>query len=316
MPRAIVTGATGMLAIATINLLTKEGYDVVAVARPNSRRIDNIPSGDNITVAEVGLEDIETLPDVLAVSGITEADLFFHFAWDGTYGDNRNNMDLQLKNIESSVKAVRAAAALKCSSFMGAGSQAEYGRVMDGTKLSDKTPCNPENGYGIAKLCASQMTRIEAHKLGIKHIWVRILSTFGQFDGAHTMVMSGIGKMLDGQKASYTKGEQMWDYLYCKDAAKAFFLSATKGVDGSVYTIGSGKVRPLADYIKAIRDAINPSLEIGFGEVDYYPGQVMYLCADTTKLREDTGFEPEYEFEDAIQEVVEWYKDSIYNKDV
>lgn len=314
MPRAIVTGSTGMLAIATINLLLKEGYEVVAVARPNSKRLDNIPSSDRVVVAEVALDELETLPEALLSVGIDSADLFFHFAWDGTFGDNRNNMDLQLINIEASLKAVRVAASLKCSSFMGAGSQAEYGRVMDGTKLSGNTPCNPENGYGIAKLTASEMTRIEAKKLGIKHIWVRILSTFGQFDGAHTMVMSGIGKMLDGEKASYTKGEQMWDYLYCKDAARAFYLAATKGVDGSVYPVGSGKVRPLSDYIKAIRNAINPDLPIGFGEVEYYPGQVMYLCADIDKLKEDTGFEPEYTFEDAIVEVVDWYKENIYKK--
>ncbi len=314
MPRAIVTGATGMLAIATINLLLNEGYDVVAVARPDSKRLSNIPADDRVVVAEVSLDELETLPEALLTVGIDEADLFFHFAWDGTYGDNRNNMELQLKNIEASVKAVRAAAALKCKSFLGAGSQAEYGRVPDGTKLSGDTPCKPENGYGIAKLCASRMSYVEAQKFGIKHIWVRILSTFGQYDGAHTMVMSGIGKMLDGQKASYTKGEQMWDYLYCKDAAKAFYLAATKGINGSVYPVGSGKVRPLSDYIKAIRNAINKDLPIGFGEVDYYPGQVMYLCADIDKLKEDTGFCPEYEFEDAIEEVVSWYKENIYKK--
>ena len=55
-------------------------------------------------------------------------------------------------------------------------------------------------------------------------------------------------------------------------------------------------------------DAIDPSLDIGFGEVDYYPGQVMYLCADISALTEDTGFVPEYDFETGIKETVEWYK--------
>ena len=100
----------------------------------------------------------------------------------------------------------------------------------------------------------------------------------------------------------------MWDYLYSKDAAKAFYLAATKGRDGAVYPIGSGTVRPLADYIKSIRDAVDPSLPIGFGEIDYYPGQVMYLCADTESLKADTGFEPDYTFEEGIAETVEWYR--------
>ena len=66
--------------------------------------------------------------------------------------------------------------------------------------------------------------------------------------------------MLDGKRASYTRGEQLWDYLYRKDAAKAFVLAAQRGKDGRVYPVGSGMVRPLSDYIKDIRDAVNPEL--------------------------------------------------------
>ena len=308
MKRAIVTGATGMLAIALTNLLVSEGYDVIAVIRPGSSRAGNVPVSENVTVVELDMDEIGTLPEVLKASGIEEAELFFHFAWDGTHGDSRNDMDIQIKNVRYSVEAVRAAAKIGCKAFMGAGSQAEYGRVKDGTKLAGDTPCFPENGYGIGKLAAGQMTRVEAKKFGMKHVWVRILSTYGAYDGMHTMVMSGIGTMLDGKKASYTKGEQMWDYLYCKDAAKAFYLALTKGVDGKVYPVGSGTVRPLSEYITAIRDASNPSVDIGFGEVDYYPGQVMYLCADIDELTKDTGFVPDYTFEEGIKETVEWYK--------
>ncbi len=305
--RAIVTGATGMLGLATINVLLNEGYEVIAVIRPGSSRADNLPADDRIVRVELGLDDIEELKSHLAPLSKDSAELFFHFAWDGTHGDSRNDVDMQMRNVRNAVAAVRAAASVGCGTFMGAGSQAEYGRVPEGTKLSGDTPVNPENGYGAGKLAACHMTRIEAGKLGIKHNWVRILSTYGPFDGMHTMVMSGIGKMLRGEKASYTKGEQLWDYLYCKDAARAFYLVATKGRSNVVYTIGSGEVRPLADYIRAIRDAIDPALDIGFGEVDYYPGQVMYLCADISGLKEDTGFVPEYTFEKGIKETVDWY---------
>lgn len=311
MNRAIVTGSTGMLAVATIGYLLKEDYEVVAIARPGSSRLMNIPDDDRVTVVELDLNDIITLPEVLSASGIEEADMFFHFSWDGTHGASRDDMELQLSNIKASLDAVRAAAALKCKVFLGAGSQAECGILKDGVKVAPDTPCFPVNGYGIGKLCSGQMTRVLANKLGIRHVWCRILSVYGPYDGAHTMVMSGIGIMLEGKKASYTKAEQMWDYLYCKDAAKAFFLAASKGRDGAVYPIGSGKVRPLSEYITAIRDAINPDLPIGFGEIEYYPGQVMYLCADTSALEADTGFTPDYSFEQGIAETVEWYREEF-----
>lgn len=297
-----------MLGAATVRVLVQEGYEVVAVARPGSSRLSNIPADDKVSIVELGLEDIGSLPDVLKQTGAEDSDMFFHFAWDGTHGDSRNDTDIQLSNIRSSIEAVRAAAALKCSVFLGAGSQAEYGRVPSGTKLSGDTPCFPENGYGAGKLCAGQMTRIEARKYGMRHIWCRILSVYGPYDGDHTMVMSMIRAMIDGRKASCTKGEQLWDYLYCDDAARAFYLAALKGRDGAVYPVGSGTVRQLSEYIGDIRDAIDPVLPIGFGEVDYYPGQVMYLCADISGLSSDTGFKPGISFDEGIRRTVEWYR--------
>ena len=132
----------------------------------------------------------------------------------------------------------------------------------------------------MAKLCAGQMTRIQCEKLGIRHIWTRILSVYGPYDGSATMVMSTIGKLLIGEKPSCTKGEQMWDYLYSKDAGKAFYLLGEKGINGKVYCIGGGEARPLKDYIEDIRNAVNPEAEIGFGEVAYGPGYVL-VCRYT-----------------------------------
>ena len=309
MKRAVITGCTGMLGLALIRKLLNEGYEVVAVVRPDSARSENIPEDDRITKVELALDEIDKLPSVLDLFDINEAEMFFHFAWGGTSGASRNDMDLQNKNIEAALKAVDAAHELGCKVFLGAGSQAEYGRVPEGTKLAGSTPCNPENGYGIAKYAAGKMTRIKAQSFGMKHIWVRILSTYGEFDGVHTMVMSLIRAFSEGKRAACTKGEQMWDYLYCDDAADAFFLAATKGVDGKVYPVGSGQVRPLADYIKDIRDVTAPSLDIGFGEVDYYPGQVMYLCADLTELQNDTGFAPKTEFKVGVEKTYAWYKE-------
>ena len=142
----------------------------------------------------------------------------------------------------------------------------------------------------------------------IIHIWTRILSVYGPYDRSATMVMSTIGKLLRGEKPSCTKGEQMWDYLYSKDAGKAFYLLGEKGVNGRVYCIGGGEARPLKEYIEDIRNAVNPEAEIGFGEVAYGPRQVMYLCADIQDLVKDTGFAPDYKFSEGIAETVEWCK--------
>ena len=294
-----------MLALALIRKLVSEDYRVIAVARPNSRRINNVPKSELIKVVECDLADMATLPEKIG----EKCDLFFHFAWDATYGAARNNMALQTDNIKATVEAAEAAKALGCSVFLGAGSQAEYGRCE--ARMTPTTPTRPETGYGIAKLCAGSMSRVICQSAGMKHVWCRIFSTYGPYDGEQTMVMSGILKMLKGERPSYTKGEQLWDYLYCDDAAEAFFLAATKGKSGSVYCVASGATAYLKDYILAIRDAIDPKIEVGIGEIDYYENQVMYLSGDVSSLTADTGFTPKYTFEKGIKETVEWVRSKL-----
>ena len=109
-----------------------------------------------------------------------------------------------------------------------------------------------------------------------------------------------------GETPAFTKGEQQWDYLYSGDAAKALLLLGEKGHDGGVYCLGSGKARPLADYIGMIRDAIDPRLSVALGAVPYAPGQVMYLCADISDLEKDTGFAPRVTFAEGIEKTVDW----------
>ena len=129
------------------------------------------------------------------------------------------------------------------------------------------------------------------------------------------MVMSGIYAMLKGERPKYTKGEQMWDYLHCDDAARAFRLAAEKGRDGAVYCVGSGHVRPLREYIEIIGRYTNPDMELLFGEVPYYDKQVMYLCADISELTADTGFVPEISFEQGIKQTVKWCKDQMQKQE-
>ena len=103
-----------------------------------------------------------------------------------------------------------------------------------------------------------------------------------------------------------TAGEQLWDYIYCEDAARAFFLLGEKGQDGATYCIGSGEARPLKEYMYLLRDAVDPALPLGLGKLPYGEWQVMYLCADIARLRKDTGFVPEVSVEEGIRRTVEW----------
>lgn len=300
---AVVTGPTGAIGIALCEKLLRENVTVYAVCRPGSSRIKDLPKAAALHVVECDAKELATLPQKM--EGVS-VDAFFHFAWAHTIGQGRNDMPAQIENIQSTIDAVRAAKALGCQVFLGAGSQAEYGRV-EGLLKSD-TPAFPENGYGMAKLCAGQMSRVEAKALDIDHVWVRILSVYGPHDGPMTMISGTIRKLLAGERPALTAGIQRWDYLYAGDAADAFYLAACHGRNGAVYPLGSGQALPLKDYIIQMRDAIDPALPLGLGEVPYGPLQVMHLQADISALQADTGFAPKTPFAEGIRKTIDWVK--------
>lgn len=298
MKRAIVTGATGAIGTALIQNLVEHGIEVLVLVRPESDRKNRIPSNPLISVLECGMENYAAIQNTTE----KEYDVFYHFAWAGTAGDGRNDMYLQNENVKYALDAVGAAKRFGCKRFVGAGSQAEYGRV-EGV-LRSNTPTFPETGYGIAKLCAGQMTREYAYQLGMEHIWTRILSVYGPNDGAQSMVMSAINKLQNGEVPKFTKGEQMWDYLYSEDAAAAFRLIGEKGIDGKVYVLGSGEAKPLAEYIEDIRYVVNPKGKIEMGAIPYAPRQVMFLKADTTQLESDVNWKANTDFRDGIKRIL------------
>lgn len=297
MKSAVITGATGAIGTALINELTSRGVRVLVLTREDSPRNSIIPQSPLVEVRYCSLEELHDF------EAEGEYEVFYHLAWAGTFGSARNDLYLQNKNVEYALDAVAAAKRLGCHIFIGAGSQAEYGRV-EGI-LKPDTPAFPENGYGYGKLCAGQMTRDLAHNLGLRHIWVRILSVYGPNDGGGSMVMSALKKLRDGEIPEFTKGEQKWDYLYSGDAAEAFTLLGEKGADGKVYVLGSGNARPLAEYIEELRRTAAPNGKVNLGTVPYGEKQVMFLCADISELQRDTGWKPTTDFADGIRRIIE-----------
>ena len=296
---AVITGATGMIGSELIRQMADNQIQVYAVVRPNIKKICNIINSSKVKIIDCDLHELDKLPVL-----IDHADVFYHFAWEGCFGESRNDIKLQEQNVSAAITAVKAAEKMGCRKFVGAGSQAEFGRVEG--KLNDNLPKKPTTGYGIAKHAAQLMTKFYCKQLGIEYNWARILSCYGIGDNDYTMVMSAIIAMLKGEHMAFTKGEQIWDYIFSEDCARAFYLIGISGVDGKVYTIGSGKTQALKDYIYQIRDAVDSNIDVGIGEMEYYPNQVMHLEADISELTKDTGFKPNVSFKEGIKKTIAW----------
>lgn len=298
---AALTGATGAIGRALINELLKNGIRVLVFARESERARELERLG--ITVVYTDLSELEN------IHLSEQYDAFFHLGWNGTRGEDRLNEQLQKKNVEYTLSAVRLAKRLGCKSFVGVGSQAEYGRVESGVKLSPETETNPDTFYGSEKLNAMQEARKLCGELGIKFCWCRVLSTYGIGDNPNNLIMYLINQCISGGECNLTPCEHKWDYLFTEDLARGLLLISKRGVNGEIYVIGSGTARDMKEYVNAVYDAVgNKDAKLNFGAIDYYPNQVMYLCADISKLVIDTGFAPEIPFEEGIKKTVDYYK--------
>lgn len=299
--KVVITGATGMIGIALVNKLISQDIECLLLVKKEFIKENTLPNSPLCKIIECDLASLSSFE-----TNETNCDAFIHLGWMATIGDGRNNSELQESNIKMTLDAVRLAHKMGCKVFMGAGSQAEYGPKDE--KLTATLACNPESGYGIAKFAAGKLSRILANQLGMRHSWARILSIYGPNDNPKTLISYVINSFLNNEKPILTKCEQDWDYLFVEDCAKALICIAEKGKNGKVYPIGSGTTRKLREYVEVIYKIINPSVSIGFGEKDYPQFQPMYLCADISDLKNDTGFELDYSFEKGIEKTIEYFR--------
>lgn len=319
MKKIIITGPTGAIGRALVSSAVNAGYKVLAIVHRNSNRISELKSIKNCQVLHLNLNEYHSGLDEISKNGFdtTGYDYFFHLAWMSSFGNGRDDLHLQLKNVSFSLEAVELAKELGCSAFIGAGSQAEYGRTTQ--KLSPETPAFPETGYGTAKLCAGQMTRLACEQSNLRHIWCRILSVYGPYDREQTLISTAIRKMQRDEETEFTPCEQMWDYVYSDDAAKAILTAAEKGEHGNNFVIGSGEIHPLHEYIETIAKLTGYTKKIGFGKRPYNDKQVMFLQADIDNLKQ-IGFSPKISFEEGIKETIRWQnnkqKESDQFKDI
>lgn len=301
MKKIVVTGATSMLGLATINEAISQNVEVLAIIRSGSKKINRLPKSNLINVLESNIDQIEKV-DVSSLDKNYE--IFYHFAWGNTDKTTRNDPVLHEKNIKYALDAVELAKKLGCKKFIGAGSQAEYGRFEG--KLTALTPINPDIAYGMAKYAAGRLTNLRCKELSIEHIWVRILSVYGICDNPFTMISYAINEILAGREPEFTKCEQKWDYLFSEDAGRAFYLIGEKGKSNKTYCLGSGIARPLADYVKTINKLLDKPENTGIGKRGYAPNQVMHLEADISELTADTGFIPSISFEEGLKKTIAW----------
>lgn len=306
MPRTLVTGASGFVGSAVVRQMLARGWPTAALVRNPDRAVRLRPYRDRVTMVQGDLTALERCEEAIAAFQPTA---IVHIGWDGVLGAARNDIG-QVDNVPSSLELMRLASRCGVRHFVGFGSQAEYGPCQN--RIDETQPTHPTTVYGAAKLATYHLLERMAGVSGIGFAWMRLFSSYGPGDDPSWMISYLCRTLLDGQRPSLTAAEQLWDYIYVDDVAGAVLAVLEARAEGP-FNLGSGTAQSLRSLIERIRDLIDPSLPLGFGEVPYRPDQVMHLEANIDRLVAATGWRPQTRLEDGLAQTVAWHKESRGN---
>jgi nucleoside-diphosphate-sugar epimerase len=283
----------------------ESGDEVAILLRPESDdwRISDVR--DSIEVIEGRLSE----PDGIAAPlGKFKPDVVYHLGWFGSGRADRDDPRQLTENVAHALALVELASHAGATTWVGLGSQAEYGPTA--SVLDESTPTSPTTTYGVAKLSAGVMTRHVCDVRSIRHVWLRLLTAYGPADEPTYLIPQVILSLLRGRRPGMTEGSQPGDFLHVADASKAIRAAALTESCLGTYVLASGEHRPVREVALTIRDMIDPRLEIGLGEV--VPSALpVGLRGDPRALKQVTGWSPAVALEAGLAGCVEWYRRNL-----
>lgn len=298
MKKVIMTGGSGFIGSHLINELVSRNIEVTVLTSSPEKIIQN----PLVTIINRSLINKNNECDCTY-------DTFYHLGWNGVAGEFKNKVDYQIDNIISAVNMFELSKKIGCKRFITTGTVAEYTCCKEIDDFSVKQ--SPNDLYGATKVAVHYILEAMAKHLNHNLIWAVVPSTFGEGRIGNNILTYTILSCLRKQKPIYGALEQMWDFLYVTEVARALYLIGEYGKDNMTYGIGSGKYRQLKSYIETIRDMIDPELSLGIGELPTLRDSVFNSCVNIDLLTRDTGFIPKVSFEEGIEKTILYYSKYI-----
>ncbi|MBL8443850.1 MAG: dTDP-glucose 4,6-dehydratase [Zoogloeaceae bacterium] len=196
-----------------------------------------------------------------------------------------------------------------------------YGSLGDTGLFTEETPYQPNSPYSASKAASDHLVRAWHHTYGLPVLTTNCSNNYGPYHFPEKLVPLMILNALEGKPLPvYGSGNQVRDWLYVEDHARALALVFECGVVGQEYNIGGHNERRNIDVVEticALMEELAPRRPTGLARytdlithVQDRPGHDLRYAIDAGKIERELGWRPLETFESGLRKTVAWYLDN------
>jgi dTDP-glucose 4,6-dehydratase len=197
-----------------------------------------------------------------------------------------------------------------------------YGDLEDPAAVfTETTPYAPSSPYSASKASSDHLVRAWRRTYGLPTLVTNCSNNYGPFHFPEKLIPLMILNALEGKPLPvYGQGNQVRDWLYVEDHARALYLVAMQGEIGETYNVGGHNEMQNIDVVHticALLEELAPNKPVGVAHyrdlithVTDRPGHDMRYAIDAGKIQRELGWTPQETFESGIRKTVQWYLDN------
>ncbi|PKD44659.1 dTDP-glucose 4,6-dehydratase [Rhodohalobacter barkolensis] len=204
--------------------------------------------------------------------------------------------------------------------FLHVSTDEVYGELGDEGFFTEETPYDPRSPYSSSKASSDHLVRAWHHTYGLPTMITNCSNNYGPYQFPEKLIPVVILKALQGEDIPvYGTGENVRDWLYVDDHARALLKVVEEGEPGETYNIGGHNEKQNIEVVHTICDTLNELVpkETGgnFRELISFvtdrPGHDFRYAIDASKIEKELGWTPEETFDSGIKKTIQWYLENI-----
>ena len=234
-----------------------------------------------------------------------------HFAAESHVDRSIADPDIFVKtNVLGTQVLLDAARKYNVQKFVHISTDEVYGTLGPTGYFTETTPLAPNSPYSASKAGSDLLVRAYHETFGLNVNITRCSNNYGPYQYPEKLIPLMICNALqDKPLPVYGDGQNVRDWLHVEDHCRAIDLVLHHGKSGEVYNIGGNNERTNLQIVKTILAELGkPESLITF--VEDRPGHDRRYAIDATKIREELGWRPQYDFETGIKETIRWYRNN------